>query len=733
MLRLRPPRIKLNVHHKWMSTKANLNPQLRPDLFSKKLPAHLDISLTTYPNPLFGFSKNDLVSLHAKDLHHLLKIPYKTVSETDKFCFNVLEIIHENIVSAPNVAAKYLNAIKDGEMRSTILGCLRQYYKSDSLRRSLVMFIADPTLANTRKEILTTISRIICSSESSKLECVHMGLSYLHKLALTGTYNSYILFMPKQAHEIMMKHLPATQRAQFYACLLQINMKFQDPTEFEELKKSLLAGTNLERKVARTGFLDAKWQHVNFHDFSETQRQKMATFLTFNDLALYSERAIAQKDVVDANLYLDLLVTKFEMLGASSRRLQTVLNTMLHHSMVFKGPQECIKFLKYMKQSQLEIKILTLLKVLAQLIEDKCWDESLFLVNLLHTENLNLAQRSLLTRQIMRVITQKFSSHPQVALGYFALIFGGENDEMLHLLEDLKILELVYGENALLENIKRADIHEDLKGAELSLDTLREVYLVLLRNYARRSNVQLLELMFSRFLAQMEKAKSEENLQSIFHPENVDDSILSLFLDHLLRVDPYSTSDMDLLNDPARYFAAKEMFLQFSAVANLKREKRKVYVLDLLATSSLLYHRDIAFAAQLIKHARDCGMPLSFNQLYPFIMFHYTKGEHEQAKKWYDLLVQHGVRAKNVNFDKLVEIAKELGWEVKGTMYRTLGQQKNRKARQELAILTKDPLVALGTNRISQSEVESKPEIGKSEGDVNLLEELSRVLHADPQ
>lgn len=727
---LRPP-VPWPRIRRWYSVETlELNPSLRSNLFSEKsLPPKVqDVPLDTYPNPLYSFSKEDLMKLDKSDLNHLLSIPYKSVTETDKFCFNVLEIVHENIIKDPSLAAKYINAIKDPETRTTIVGCLMHYYKTDRLRRSLIMFIDNPTSAETRREILETLEKILCNFDNLPEEAAQMGLSYLKKLALTGKTNQYIMFAPKQAAEVLMKYLPQLQRAQLYACLLNINMKFQNAGEFEKLKKSLLSGSNIDKLVARTGIIDAKWQDTNKFDFDDAQKARMVHFLTFNDLALFTEHAINEKDVVNANLYLDLLVTKFESPGqfaSHSKKLQTILNTMLHHSMVFKGPQECLKFLKYMKDSELEIRPATLLRILSRLREDSFWDEALFLINYLHTETLDPAQRKILTREIMMVITRKFDRHPQVAIGYFASIFTRDGHELLQLLKDLQILDLVYGpDQTLLNAIKRAEIHEDLKGAAVTHEALKEIYLVVLKSLLpeRRSNVHLIKLLFSQYMEKIECAIKDNDTQSIFHPTIVQDDIVCLFLDHLLRVDTYSKDNMDLNSDRAKFDAAKHIYTEFFARANLKKNQRKVYTLDLMITSSLLYHRDITFAAQLLKNARECGMPLSFNQLYPFIMYHYSNGEHEQARQWYNLLTQNGVKAKNVSADRLIEVAKELNWPVKGTMYRTSGYQKNKRARIELARLTTDPLLAFAEPPAT--------EVLSHTGDLNLLEELGGILHA---
>lgn len=721
---VRPARLR-----RWSSVKTvESTPTLRSNLFSRELPSKvLDTPLDTHPNPLFSFSKDDLLKLDVQDLHHLLRIPYKSVAETDKFCFNILEIVHESIVSNPQLAARYLCAITDREMRETVVGCLKDYYKSDRLRRSLVMFIDNPTAAETRREILETLEKVLCSLSNSPDEAAQMGLTYLKKLALTGVVNPSIMFAPEQAVNVLMTQLPKLSRSQLYACLLHINMKFQNADQFEKLKKSLLLGSNIDKLVARTGQIDAKWQHVNQYDFDDTHKTRMVNFLTFNDLARFTEQAIKDKDVVNANLYLDLLVTKFEKHGPSTQNrkaLQTMLNTMLHHSMVFKGPQECIKFLKYMKDSGLEIRPATLLRILYRLRVDSCWDEALFLINYLHTEQLDSAQRAILTREIMMVITQKFERHPQVAVGYFASVFGSETYDLLQLLEELQLLPLVYGpEFSDLSNIKKADIHDDLKGAKLTHGALREMYLAVLKNLLpeRRTNSDLIDHLFSQYMAKIEHADAENDTASIFHPANVDDGIVSLLLDHLLRLDPYARDTMDLHSDQAKFDVAKLIYTRFYGEIPLKKHQCKVYTLDLMTTSSLLYHRDLVFAGQVIRRARELEMPFSFNQLYPFIMYHYSKGEHEQARQWYSLLTSNGVKAKNICADRLIAVAKELDWPIKGTQYRSTSHNKNKRARQEMARLTTDPLVVFAEAPVS--------EVLAHAGDLNLVEELASILH----
>lgn len=710
------------------------NPSIRSNVFSiPYVPRLREIPLTTYPNPLYSLSKEDLLGLSSADLKYLLSIPYKSVSETDKFCFNVLEIVHDNIVLNPGRAAKYILSIQDPETRTTIVDCLRTHFKDDLLRRSLVLYINNPMSAETRTEVETTLTKIVCNTNTPKEEAAQMGLSYLRKLAQVAQTNRDKIVASRKVTEVLMT-LPKLQWAQLYACLLHLNMRLANFADFETIKAALLLGSNLDKVVARTGILDPKWKDVNRFEYDDKHKYRMVRFFTFNDLETFTKQAIYQKDIVNANLYLELMVTKFEntkSFDEYNKRLQAMLRTMLHHLMVFKGPQECIKFLKYMVESSLDIRPSLLLRILAQFRTGFFFEEALMLINYLHNEKLTIPQRHILTSEIMKVITQKFSQHPQVAVGYFASIFGS-GDEPLQFLQDLHILELVYGSEVQFSQIKRADVHQDLQGQKFTEDALYEMYDVLMRKLENeQKTVGVIYKLFTAYMAKIHEAKESNDSTSIFHPENVSDDILCLFMNHLLRQNPHTRDDFDLVTDVSRYNTAKEMYNKFFSEVPLAGRKRKLYIVDLLTTSSLLYHRDIGFAVQLMKSSREAGIPLSFNQLYPFVMYHYTRGEYEQAQQWHQLLALNGVKAKNVSADRLVEIAKELNWPVKGSSYRSSKHKKNQRARQELAKISSDPLESIfGKNSGSNSDDGEATVNERPADDMNLVEELGAILHA---
>ncbi|KAL6022090.1 hypothetical protein ACNR90_002758 [Candidozyma auris] len=71
----------------------------------------------------------------------------------------------------------------------------------------------------------------------------------------------------------------------------------------------------------------------------------MVHFFTFNDLRLFTSQAIESKDLLAANMYLDLLVKKLEILPKSlstadhKKRVSNMLQTLLQYSMFAAHPK----------------------------------------------------------------------------------------------------------------------------------------------------------------------------------------------------------------------------------------------------------------------------------------------------------------------------------------------------------------------------------------------------------
>lgn len=667
------------------------------------------------------------MNLKEEDYKRLLSIPYKTISETDQFCLNVIQIIHENLIQNPKLCKMLLRHISDEEMRKIVVECLKHYYESNKLRESILLFMVAPEEAETRRAIFHNIESILFEPETPHAEKLAVLLSYLRKLALCSAPNKIALLLHEKTAKTILESFTAPQKAELYSYFVHINMKFFDMGLFETLKLSLLRGSNMDKLIAKTGVINPKWHHTNDIHFSDEHKEKMVNFFTFNDLEMFTSHAIEMLDIVDANLYLDLLVTKLETLpshtkpGDYKRKVQILLHTLLHHSMVFKGPQECLKFLRYMPQAGLQIRPATMLRVLSQLRKEHRYDEALYLINNLHSSELLPNQREVLINEIMAVITQKFALHPKVVVGYYASLFKSAGEGHLKLLRDLGVLPMLYGDDVLSDfsNIKRADIHEDLTACDLKHSHLHSMYSTLAKNSkSEMQKPQAVRNLYNKYSAECLRAT---DTNSPLHALRLDDSIVTLLVECLLKITP-GTIDMSLVKDNGRYEAAKEISQDFFNTVKLDRSKKKVFLYELLISSALLHHNDFSFAASMLRHSREMEMPTTFNQIYPFVVYHYIRGETAQAEVWYNLMVKEGVKAKSVAGDRLLSIAKELGWNVKGTLYRRSANMRNQRAREELANLTDDHLSAFGVG--TTQEQQSQPRA------LNLLEDLSAILGA---
>lgn len=700
------------------------NPILRPNLFSlKALPQNiLDIPKDTFPNPLFSLSKQDIISLKENELEHLLSFPSPSKGDADRFYLHIIEIIHENIIKDTALAARLMRTISDNDMRTTVVDCLQEYYTKDAVRLSIVKFMDDPDSDETSREMLKCLAQLMETSTSLPAETALMMLSYLKKLTSVDVTRTTTFFLALKYLDFLLRNLSSLQQRDLYGCLLHINMRFKDAAQFEKLQQSLLQGSLLDKFVACTGSLDPVWHDANQYEFSNAHREKMVNFFTLLELEFFSKNYIREKDVIFANLFLDLLVTKFER-QHTPRKVQVLLDMILQHSMAFKGPQTCLKFLQYMLDANLQITPSTLLKILKRFRAESCTDEALMLVNYLHNEKLTHGQRAVLVSEIMQVIADKFFEHPQIVVGYFASLFDSEKG--LQILKDLLLLDVVYGPGTTDHNfnvVQKADVHQDLQISSLTHDILKIIYLAILRNLPR-TDALVIGNMFERYLDKIVEARDQNAATSIFHPDNLDEGVVTALLDQLLKVEPYAKGSFELKSDSAQYATAKRIAEQFLEQVHLKRENRGAYMMELLISSALLKHGDIAFAARMIKNARDANISMTFNILYPFIAYHYSRGEHHQALQWYNLLVLNGVKAKSFSAEKLFSIAKELNWPVKGTRYKATGQKRNKRAREEQAKLDSD---SLSLRTLDQEFIET--DSGTDAQDVNLMEELGSIL-----
>ncbi|GEQ69415.1 hypothetical protein JCM33374_g3087 [Metschnikowia sp. JCM 33374] len=593
----------------------------------------------------------------------------------------------------------------------------------------MLAYIEDPSSDSCRTFVRATLHDILSVDNDKSKAAAGVALSYLKRLALTGRVNSRPLFLKYMYSDILYRHVPQEKWSDLFAAMVQTNIKFTEFNHYNMIREHLLSGSALEKFVGRTGWINPKWHDTERTSFPDHQKEIMVHSFSLQELASSTQQAIRQKDVTMANLFLEILVTKFESLGDTAF-LQLVLSVMLSHSMAFKGPQECLKFLQYIRKAGLKIVPSTLLRILTALRIDCFYNEALLLVNYLHMEKLSPKEHSSLVDEIMKVITGKFSLHPKIAVAYFTSLFNDETDIALRTLKDLSLLDVIYGPGSVDSSfsvIQKAEIHDDLKNSPMTHASLREIYSVTLRGLSdgQPTNPALVSKFYESYKKKITEAKTCSVPLGPFSEKSLDESILTLFLDHLLREDPESRQDMELVEDHLNFSVAKVICLDFLRSHGRRDIVKDTYVLDLMIYSGLLKHQDLMFALRIFKKGREMGSPITFNQVYPFIMHHYSKGETDHAERWFHLLVKSGAEAKSVAADKLFKIARENNWAVTGTQYRNNVRIKIRAAREQMEKLRADPVMGLpGMEMIADAGPNQL-----DSADINLGEELEKILH----
>ena len=740
--------------------------RIRPHIFSAKTKEdaikYTDLPVDTYPNPLFSMSKEEILELNSQSYLHLLHIPYKSISETDKFCLNIIGIVNELIILDTKKVTKLLINIKDTDMRSIITSTLRKYFMNDRVKSSILEFMDSPTSGSFRERFFNNISHILELQDKSDDQKSEILLSYLNKLALVGSVNKQPLVFNKGFYDKIISLIPASRYAEFYSYLLNLNIQTYVTQQLDNLKYKLIMGSNLDKFVVRTGWMDSKWHDVQRHTFDSVHQEKMVQFFSIKDLKTFALFAIKKEDVVDATLYLNLIVSKFEgkckqrMEPVFNQRLtestllddiQSVLNVILNYIMVFKGSQSCIKVLKYMVKNHLDVKFENILTIMTNLRAQGYYQEALLLMNNIHLKSLNNTQLLHLIEEILRLIKEKYPTSPKILIGYVTSMFSGnqksiEDNLGLTLLDDLNLLSVVYSGGEIgklsqsLSIVQKANVDNSLTGFEFTPNGLTQVYEIILNSLPNSQiTPDYISKLYAKYILKLKESrdstKMEEgaNQQYVFHENNLNDHIITLFMKYLLKLNPNS-SDMELVTTEANFEAAKAIITDFLHNVEIKRTNRSVYLFDLLIYSSLLVHQDYAFASKMIRTSRSYGLPFTFNQIYPFIMFHYYRNEYKQAELWYSELVKHGVRSKASPTKNLFKIARELNWDVTGFVYRKFGIYRNHKKREELAKLQRDPVLFIEDSQVEDEITEELIDVPSNlHNDFNFSDELASILH----
>ncbi|CAH2352991.1 hypothetical protein CLIB1423_09S00386 [[Candida] railenensis] len=741
-------------------------PSIKSALFtshnSKKESYELDrIPLDTFPNPIFCMNKDEISNLTKYEFLHLIQIPYKSISEVDLFAYNLTQILNDLLISDTRKAYHMLNSIKDEPMRGIVVEGLMGLYTDNSIKRSILKSISNDH-QSIKWDLIESINFIFKSNtganegKEGEESLSSLLLKYLDTLASIPNVNHHQILIPDKLYQEIFSIIPRSSYGQFFACLVHINIQPFNSSLLNPLKHALIMGSNLEKFIVRTGVRNAKWHDIHYSGIDDSHKRRMHNFFTLKELAANAMNSIRSKEIIESNLYLNLVVEKFEMnctdevtqqksgnerktliSSTISEDIQTVLFVLLNHIMTFKGSEYCVKVLKYMLDNQLNVSIETLLAILRNLREHGYHEESLVMLNNINLDNLARKDKLKIVEEILLLISEKFPDQPKVLLGYIVAFY----DRIIKQLDLLGVLQPIYGSlpgGRDLENwtstIQKANVDQKLSSLthRLSSTTVKILYGTILRSQFESDPVGIES--FARFVESLYTSY-------IIHFKKLDplsEDVLANFVKYLLKVNPEGYG-MNFTSGAANYQIAKHIMEDFhSNDFNVSRKHRSIHLYDTLVYSALNVHQDYQFAFKMVQKSRAFGLPFTFNQVYSFIKYHYSRHEHSRAELWYNQLTGDGIKANSSQSKEIFKIARELNWDVNGFVYRKMGIKRNRLKKEEYKKVMQDPFRFIESKESEEDEI-SVELIGANEvypvgekrhrEDTNLADELSTLLY----
>lgn len=661
-------------------------------------------------NPLFSMSKDELLNLNGRQYNNLIKLSMDQLHEAERFCINLVEIIESHLLVDHRLIASMVNSLDD-KLKEVIFSSLKRIYNNNKVKLAVIECLDDPTSERFQQLFLEVYEIIFNTNELDLL------LNYLKNLCYLNKINTNPIILNNDLFNRTLDSLLNAKVPEFYCYLLNLNIMPENKALLRSLQRRLMTkGTDLDKYVIRTGKLDAKWHDLQNPVLEDLQKQRMLHFFSFDIIKLFAFQAIKRQDLVDATLYLDLLVTKFERISTEiensvfviensetiiSNHVSDILRVVLFHLMTFKGPDQCIKILNYMIKNKLEISFEMILTMMTNLRKQGCYDEAIALINSIKLSSIAKDQKHSLVVEVFQLMCNKFRHSPKIILGYLNMF--RYHEDVTKLLNELRLLGMVYEQTPnqiKIPAILAANVDKHLTDVKFTHETLCDIYEVVFDNY--RMTPEIVEVLFNQYLNTL---KLPSAVKFNF---KLSDRVLTLCLNHLLKVPP-SNLDMIVTKNRNNYELAKSLAVKFyqHISKHLKPQhhlKLRPYPFDLLIYSGLVMHNDYSFACQLIKASTALKLPFTFNQVYPFIMYYYQQQQYDKAKSWYNVLVSHGLKATNNRSKDVYKVAKDLQWEVSGFLYRSFTIRRNHARREALMNLDKDGASFLAVDD-SKSEV----------------------------
>lgn len=660
------------------------------------------------PNPLFSMTKQDLFALDKRQYKTLVQLKIEDIQHAETFCLNLRSIIEDNLLKDHKLIAHFLDGVSI-KIKELVFASLKRLYFNNKIKLSCIELLDDAGNQFTHTLINDILSSIMSTSKDQETKS-KMIMSYLRNLAHLDVINPHCITVKQATYDQIVSCLPRTKLSELYSYLLNVNIKPE--SGILKLQQILRKGSELERFVLRTGKLDVEW-HDTVAVIDKKLNKKMYYFFTFDMLKVFAFQAIKRDDLVDSNLYLDLIVSKFEeeckeledspfvidnVKEIIDKKVEEILRIIMFHLITFKGVESSLDILRYMVKNNLKAKLPILLTMMSNFRQKGYLDEAILLIDNMNLDDITQPAKLKLVDEIFKLTAAKYSKEPNVVIGYALTAFQFPLNGLRPLLENLKLIN---------ESIQVANIDPRLIGTPFQHDQLYEIYKCYLAS-KQHVTPEMIEELFDLYCKYLPRDLKQ------FKDDKISDKILTLFLNFLMKPNPFS-QQMNLIEIETNYEIAKKIIIKFYDTFNVNSNLIKPYPLELMIYSSLLHHHELTLATRLMKISHQYKLPFTFNQVYPFIIYYYENGDFDRAKSWYNLLVGSGIKSKSKDMKRVYRIVRELQWEVNGYNYRRHIIRKNYAKREALQTIDQDQLPFLG----------AKPQ---TQGNVALLDNLNALL-----
>lgn len=682
---------------------------------------------------LFKMSKEEILNLNGMKYKELITLPYDNLEGWENFCKNIVSITETSIVEDPRLIASLINNITNEHLRETIFSSLRRLLNDDDVKLSMVENLCDPKSDRYRELIMTNIQKILMLPRS-ELIVSQILFHYLERLSLLGLVNEIPLILSSYHYHKIMKITPKDKLHNFYTYMFNLNIITEDESLIQRLQHRLRTGSQLDQYILRTGKLNAKWHDTVKPITDDSHKRKMLVFFSFENLRLFTFQAIKGKDIVDSNLYLDLLVTKFESICNDiensdfviedadvivSKHVQILLRAIVFHIMTFKGGEHCIKMLNYMISNKLTLKFETILTIMKNLREQQYYEEALLFINNINLDDILISEKHDLVYEIFRLMKDRYPTSGKLIIGYAISMFKPQvsGQLLIEFFNDTKLLGIVYSDGKPGQikkpQIPTAEVDKRLTNVSINHDSLCLIYDVVLSSKSKSDITP--DVILTLFQTYMQKVTCKK--YKFLRHNNIDDQFLILCLKHLLKKDITQKGAYGFILDKTNYDIAKIISTEFFKQLNLNRFRLSPYSFELLINVSLLVHNDYLFASQIMRIGQSYNIRYTFNQIYPFIIYHYNRDQFDKAQSWYNMLIKNGVTAKSPQMKQIYRIAAKLNWNVKGLVYRKHVIEKNHHKRKAFSDVERDHLDVIASNKNPDNTKDSNesitsPEIG---------------------